>query len=155
MSEPAAGEPPFLPDGVPAGFLLLQGLQRWLRCCGWSVARSGPISPRRRQSLMAWLEPGIGGVGVCPWSMCVRRWHLLLRLQQRPACDGAPPVHRGARLLLRRRRVRVLLVREGSRGAVVIFSLLRVLCVVWQLQLSFYPPCMFLYFYMYLYVILN
>jgi len=64
VSEPAAGEPPFLPDGVLAGFLLLQGCRNGYGCCGWSVAGSGPISPRRRQSSMAWLDPGTGGVAV-------------------------------------------------------------------------------------------
>ena len=61
----------------------------------------------------------------------------------------------GARLLLRRRRVRAGLLREGSRGAVVIFYFFRVLFVVWRKQPSMYPPRMVLYFYGFLYVFLN
>lgn len=46
MSEPAAGESPFLPEGVAAGFLLLQGYRDG--CClgfGCWPAGSGSFLP--------------------------------------------------------------------------------------------------------------
>jgi len=77
----------------------------------------------------------------------------------KPACDGAPPVLGALGFFSggvgRRRRVRALLFWEGSRGAVVFFYFFRVLFVVWRKQPSMYPPRMVLYFYEFLYVILN
>ena len=45
----------------------------------------------------------------------------------------------------RRREARSLVVREGSRGVVVIFLFFRVFCVVWLGQLSLYPLRAYLY----------
>ena len=50
----------------------------------------------------------------------------------------------------RRREARPLVVREGSRGVVVIFLFFRVLCVVWLGQLSLYPLRAYLYQYVFL-----
>ena len=121
----------------------------------WIPTRSSLDGGRRRRGWIQNLEE----LGRVPGRCAFRRWLLTPRLQQKPVCDGllrfvaALGFFSGGNV--RRRRVRVLVAREGSRGLFVFFSLFRVLCVAWWKQLSMYPPCMFLYFFVYLYFILN
>jgi hypothetical protein len=96
---------------LPLFFPFLHRCEGGCGCCGWRLAGSGSISPRRRRSSMACLDPGAGRAGAWPRSMGDRRRlhpvfkdECLLRLLSKPTDDGAPPAHGGARCLLRRWR---------------------------------------------------
>ena len=117
----------------------------------WIPTRSSLDGGRRRRGWIQNLEE----LGRVPGRMCVSPMASYTATPTKACVLWASLVHGGTRFLLRRRRVRVLVAREGSRGLFVFFSLFRVLCIAWWKQLSMYPPCMFLYFFVYLYFILN